>query len=178
MQIKFCNVEYCDFVVYKKDSALFIQRIELDSEFINNAISETKSFIRLGILPELIGRWYTKSRIARKAVGDGSNEVMSSSSTAPVSSLTSPTQDEQQLQASCDLQSDMDDLQPNLTGQLDLDDNQDDENVEEQRDTQDYSIDDKQEDRRDMEEEDGDELESDDGNERGAIVKEMSHLII
>ena len=48
------------------------------------------------------------------------------------------------LQISCDLQSDMDDLQPDLTGQLDLDDDQDHENMEEQRDTQDSNIDDKQ----------------------------------
>jgi len=71
-----------------------VQRIELDSNFINSAISEAEAFMRLRILPELMGRWYTKSRVATK-VGGGSDEVMSSSSTAPVSSSTSPTQDEQ-----------------------------------------------------------------------------------
>jgi len=132
---------------------LFVQRIELDSNFINSAISEAEAFIRLGMLPELIGRWYTKSRIATK-VGGGSDEVMSSSSIAPVSSFTSSIQDEQQLQAGSQLQSNMDDLQPDMTNQLG--DNEDDENVEEQRDTQ-NNID---------EQEDRDELESDDENEK------------
>ena len=117
MQIKFCNVDYCDFVVFKKDSALFVQRIELESNFINSAIFEAEAFIRLGILPKLIGRWYTKSRIVKK-VGGGSDEVMSSSSIAPVSSFTSLTQDEQQLQTGSQLQSNMDDLQPDMTNQL------------------------------------------------------------
>ena len=59
MQMKFCNVQYCDFVVWNKD-VWINQRIELKSEFIDDAISRTESFIRLGILPELVGKWYTK----------------------------------------------------------------------------------------------------------------------
>ena len=59
MQMKFCNVKYCDFVVWNKDVWLN-QRIELDTDFIDNVICRTESFIRLGILPELVGKWYTK----------------------------------------------------------------------------------------------------------------------
>ena len=58
MQMKFCNVQYCDFVVWNKD-VWINQRIELKSEFIDDAISRTESFIQLGILPELVGKWYT-----------------------------------------------------------------------------------------------------------------------
>ena len=38
MQMKFCNVQYCDFVVWNKD-VWINQRIELKSEFIDDAIS-------------------------------------------------------------------------------------------------------------------------------------------
>ena len=59
MQMKLCNVEYCDFVVWNKD-VWINQRISLDSDFIDSAICRTHSFIKLGILPELVGKWYTK----------------------------------------------------------------------------------------------------------------------
>ena len=62
MQMKFCNVEYCDFVVWNKESWIN-QRIYAKSDFINDAITKTVGFIKLGILPELVGRWYTKQSL-------------------------------------------------------------------------------------------------------------------
>ena len=58
MQMKFCNVEYCDFV-----ESWINQRIYAKSDFINDAITKTVGFIKLGILPELVGRWYTKQSL-------------------------------------------------------------------------------------------------------------------
>ena len=62
MQMKFCNVEYCDFVVWNKESWIN-ERIYANGDFINDAIGKTVDFIKLGILPELVGRWYTKQSL-------------------------------------------------------------------------------------------------------------------
>ena len=59
MQMKLCHVQYCDFVVWRKND-IFIQRIQLNSAFIHEAFAKVEPFIRLAILPELVGRWYTK----------------------------------------------------------------------------------------------------------------------
>ena len=67
LQMKLCNVEYCDFVAWKKDGDIFIQRIMLDSEFIDDAIRAAEPVIKLGILPELVARWFTRSRIPKLA---------------------------------------------------------------------------------------------------------------
>ena len=55
MQMKFCNAEYCDFVVWNKESWIN-ERIYANSDFINDCITKTVDFIKLGILPELVGR--------------------------------------------------------------------------------------------------------------------------
>ena len=65
--MKLCNVEYCDFVAWKKDSDMFLQRIMLDSEFIDDAIRAVEPVVTLGILPELVARWFTRSKIPRDA---------------------------------------------------------------------------------------------------------------
>lgn len=66
MKQKQCvHVEYCDFVVWNKDSWIS-QRIYANNDFINNAITKTVGFIKLGILPEeLVGRWYTKQALCK-----------------------------------------------------------------------------------------------------------------
>ena len=46
MQMKFCNVEYCDFVVWNKESWIN-QRIYAKSDFVNDAITKTIGFIKL-----------------------------------------------------------------------------------------------------------------------------------
>ena len=41
-----------------------MQRILPDNDFISEAIEQVKSFIKLGILPELVGQSYTRHRQA------------------------------------------------------------------------------------------------------------------
>lgn len=53
--MKLCNIEYCDFVVWKKDGDMFHQRLVLDKEFIDEAIRAVEPVVTLGILPELGG---------------------------------------------------------------------------------------------------------------------------
>ena len=63
LQMKLCNVEYCDFVAWKKDGDMFIQRVVLDSRFIDDAIRTVEPVITFGILPELVARWFTRSKL-------------------------------------------------------------------------------------------------------------------
>ena len=58
-QIKICQVDYCDFVVWSKDN-IFVPRIPIDMEFIDNAIENVKPFIKLALLQELVGKWFSK----------------------------------------------------------------------------------------------------------------------
>ena len=57
-QIRFCGAKYGDFVVWRQNE-LVVQRIYLDETFIGSIIKATE-FLKLGILPELLGKWYTK----------------------------------------------------------------------------------------------------------------------
>lgn len=57
--MKMCQAQYCDFVVWK-ESDMFVQRVSIDMEFIDNAIENVKPFIKLAVLPELVGKWFTK----------------------------------------------------------------------------------------------------------------------
>ena len=88
LQMKICQVQYCDFVVWKK-ADVFVQRILVDIEFIDDAIKNVKSFIKLAILPELVGKWFTKQSVvplseATKDHLNPNNEACSSTSAAEV----------------------------------------------------------------------------------------------
>ena len=61
-QIKFCNVTYCDFVVWQENE-LVVQRIFLDEEFISTALEKATLFFKFGVLPENLGKWYSKEPV-------------------------------------------------------------------------------------------------------------------
>lgn len=50
--MKLCQVKYCDFVIWGKD-------IKCNEEFIENALLEVKSFVKLYLLPELLSQCFT-----------------------------------------------------------------------------------------------------------------------
>ena len=58
LQMKLCNVAYCDFVVWKEEE-LVILRIDFEENFVKDAIEKCTKFYKYGVLPELIGKWYT-----------------------------------------------------------------------------------------------------------------------
>jgi len=62
LQMKLCRVQYCDFVAWREDE-IFHQRIELNSHFIDSAVHDVEPFIKLAILPELVGKWFSKEPI-------------------------------------------------------------------------------------------------------------------
>ena len=83
MQMKFCDVQYCDFVVWNRDSWIN-QRIQADHQFIDEAIAKVVPFIKLAILPELVGKWYTKQAISSTKHAS----VTNTNESVPVEQLT------------------------------------------------------------------------------------------
>ena len=61
-QIKLSNANYCDFVVWR-EKELFVQRIYPNDEFMAPVLQKLISFYKLCVLPELLGKWYTKSQV-------------------------------------------------------------------------------------------------------------------
>ena len=62
-QMKFCIVTYCNFVVWREEE-LFVQRIYPNEKFLATALEKVTSFIKLGVLPELLGKWYSKAPVS------------------------------------------------------------------------------------------------------------------
>ena len=75
LQMKICEVEYCDFIVWSEES-IFHERI---SEFIDNAIKEAESFIKLALLPELVGKWFSRQTVATSIDSTQINQTLSTS---------------------------------------------------------------------------------------------------
>lgn len=56
----FCTKRsYCDFIVWLKDS-ISIERIYPDDEFIHSCIEKAASFFQVAILPEIMGKFYSR----------------------------------------------------------------------------------------------------------------------
>ena len=52
---------YCDFVVWHAAS-LHFERLTPDTALITEALTKAERFFTLCIMPELIGKWFTRSR--------------------------------------------------------------------------------------------------------------------
>ena len=67
-QIFVCEVDYCDFVVCTfpegKKPVIHIERILADREFWSQCVRKSTEFIKVCILPEILGRWYTRPCIS------------------------------------------------------------------------------------------------------------------
>lgn len=70
-QIFICGVEYCDFVVWTTRD-LFVQRILPDQEFWENALSASSEFFSKCILPEIVGKYYTRPGCEAQAIPSSS----------------------------------------------------------------------------------------------------------
>ena len=76
-RMKLYHVEYADFVRWREED-MSVQRIVMDTEFIDNAINKTVPFIKLVILPELVGRWFTKQKKTDNYTPPQSDQVQDS----------------------------------------------------------------------------------------------------
>ena len=61
-QIHLCDADYCDFVVWSQDE-LTILRIQPDIVFFADVIEKVTKFFKYGVLPELLGKWYSKTPV-------------------------------------------------------------------------------------------------------------------
>ena len=61
MQMKFAYAQYCDFLVWRKDDFI-VDRTLPDVSFIDDALAKANTFVKTALLPELIGRWFTKQQ--------------------------------------------------------------------------------------------------------------------
>lgn len=62
-QLFVCKASYCDFCVCtfpESGPSMHIERIYPDNDFWKNCIEKTTNFFKLCVLPELVGKWYTK----------------------------------------------------------------------------------------------------------------------
>lgn len=62
-QLSVCKVSYCDFVVWT-ETGIAVERITVDSTFYETVMEDAKHFFIYGMLPEIIGKWYTRKPLA------------------------------------------------------------------------------------------------------------------
>ena len=69
-QLFVCDVQYCDFVVctFSDDNDLHIERITKNSTFWSDCVVKAERFFRVCVLPELLGKWYTRSVIQNTTI--------------------------------------------------------------------------------------------------------------
>ena len=60
LQMRLCEMDYGDFVIWR-ESELVVLRIRMDSAFVKEAMGKATEFFKYGVLPELLGRWYTRN---------------------------------------------------------------------------------------------------------------------
>ena len=58
--MKVCETSYGDFVVWRAEE-LLIERIQYNETFCMEALEKATKFFIYGILPEVIGKWYSRS---------------------------------------------------------------------------------------------------------------------
>lgn len=85
-QIFICDVDYCDFVVCTfpedQEPSIHIERIVPDEHFWSGCTEKSLDFFKMCILPEIVGRWYSRPPICQ---GENDKENTPSSSSAGTS---------------------------------------------------------------------------------------------
>lgn len=64
-QLNVANFQYGDFVVWT-ENGIAIERIKLDRDFYENCIDNIEHFFVYSVLPEIVGKWYTRQNIANE----------------------------------------------------------------------------------------------------------------
>lgn len=63
LQMVVCGVSYGDFVVWTKKD-FYVERIQLDQNFFDTHIDAVKHFYIYGVLPEIVGKFYSRKPVA------------------------------------------------------------------------------------------------------------------
>jgi hypothetical protein len=59
-----CKLNYCDFVVWSEKEGILLERLKFDETFFEFLVDDVKYFFLYGILPEIVGKWYTRKPIS------------------------------------------------------------------------------------------------------------------
>ena len=59
LQMKFCGTTVGDFIVWRENE-LVIDRVPINDEFLTTALQKATKLYIYGILPEVLGKWYTR----------------------------------------------------------------------------------------------------------------------
>ena len=70
----FGNKEYCDFYVWTEQDFHY-ERIYPDIEFWSNCLKKCKDFFRLCLLPELVGKFYSRMTLCDEINEDKVNQL-------------------------------------------------------------------------------------------------------
>lgn len=65
-QMRVAEVMYGDFVVWTPQE-VFMQQVQFDQYFFDEAYTRVEEFIRTGVLPELLGKWFTVPHLSSSA---------------------------------------------------------------------------------------------------------------
>ena len=57
-----CEVEFCDFILWT-ECDIHIERVLPDNNFWENVVAKATKFFFNGVLPEIIGKWYSRPLI-------------------------------------------------------------------------------------------------------------------
>ena len=63
VQLNTCNVKYGDFLAWN-ESGMVIERIKQEREFYENGAAKVEHLFIYGVLPKVIGKWYTQKYVA------------------------------------------------------------------------------------------------------------------
>lgn len=83
-QIFLCNVDYCDFVVCtfpegQCEPNIHVERVHPDDKLWSDCVVKSLDFFKTCVLPEIMGKWYTRSHSV-KASNSAPPELQASSS--------------------------------------------------------------------------------------------------
>lgn len=66
---------YCDFVVWNPHDDLYIERILLDQGFIKEKLEKAERLFWLAVLPELLGKWFTRANTQLSAINSTTDDL-------------------------------------------------------------------------------------------------------
>jgi len=66
-QLLLSDKDYVEFVLWTMQG-LHIERIEPDAEGFVEIIAKSKEYFQIGVLPELVGKFYTRSRVPLQVI--------------------------------------------------------------------------------------------------------------
>ena len=86
-QLNICEVEYGDFVVWT-EKGIYVERIFIQKEFFIQAVQKIENLYKYSILPELLGKWYTKQPVLPMSKDITSTTSSDDTSVSPICSDT------------------------------------------------------------------------------------------